>query len=242
MAIKIDEENQVVVYENEPEDPRSLFPNIPEASTIEGGVGDVLIDGVSIVDQEGNANIPTASNNIKGVASINPTFGISINQSGALFISGASSAQVKQSLGGYKPLTPDLQDASVFYGLAKAAGDTTQSLSANVVGNYTEGAKSKIAEMLNAPVEVSGTTPAITALPGISYICGEVATLAITLPESGCIDVVFTSGSTPTVLTITPPTGQTVKWANGFDPDTLDADTTYEINIANGLGVCGSWT
>ena len=101
---------------------------------------------------------------------------------------------------------------------------------------------SKISDMLNAPVSVSGTTPSITALAGIQYICGEVSTLDITLPASGCVDVVFESGSTPTVLTVTPPTGMTMKWANGFDPSSLDANTTYEINIMNGLGVAVSWT
>lgn len=91
-------------------------------------------------------------------------------------------------------------------------------------------------------VSVSGTTPTINALPGIRYVCGEVSTLDITLPASGCIDVTFTSGSTATVLTITPPTGVTVRWTGGFDPTSLDANTTYEINICDGLGVAGSWT
>ena len=89
---------------------------------------------------------------------------------------------------------------------------------------------------------VSGTTPTITAQADHRYICGEVSTLDITLPTSGCVDVVFVSGSTPTVLTVTPPTGQTVRWANGFDPTSLDANCTYEINIADGLGVAGAWT
>jgi len=83
-------------------------------------------------------------------------------------------------------------------------------------------------------VTVTGTTPTITALPGVRYICGEVTTLDITLPASGIVDVTFESGSTPTVLTITPPTGVTLKWANGFDPDNLDANTSYEINVKDG--------
>lgn len=94
----------------------------------------------------------------------------------------------------------------------------------------------------NPVVQVSGSTPTITTLPGVRYVCGECATLDITLPVSGCVDVVFESGSTATVLTITPPTGQTVKWANGFDPTALDANTTYEINIMDGLGVAVGWT
>lgn len=92
-------------------------------------------------------------------------------------------------------------------------------------------------------VTVSGTTPTITALSGIRYVCGECSTLDITTPASGIIDVVFESGSTPTVLTVTPPSGMTMKWTNGFDPTALEANTVYEINIADGVyGVVGSWT
>ena len=115
-------------------------------------------------------------------------------------------------------------------------------IASTTIGVYPEAQKSAISTMLNGPVTVSGTTPSITALPGIQYICGECATLDIALPASGCIDVVFQSGSTPTVLTVTPPTGVTVKWANGFDPTALEANATYEINIMNGLGVAVSWT
>ena len=98
--------------------------------------------------------------------------------------------------------------------------------------------------MLNAPESVSGTTPTITAQPGVRYICGEVSTLAITTPASGIIDVVFESGSTPTVLTIdSAKTGvSAIKWAGGWD-ETCEANTVYEINIAEGeYGVVASWT
>ena len=83
-------------------------------------------------------------------------------------------------------------------------------------------------------------------MAGVQYVCGECATLTVTLPESGCIDVTFESGSTATVLTVTPPTGYTTEWANGFDDTSLDANTTYEINIkmvgTKCLGVAGKWT
>lgn len=91
-------------------------------------------------------------------------------------------------------------------------------------------------------IAVSGTTPSITALTGIRYICGECSTLDVILPASGIVDVTFESGTTPTTLTVTPPTGTTLKWANEFDPDNLEANTIYEINIANGLGVAVSWS
>ena len=96
--------------------------------------------------------------------------------------------------------------------------------------------------MLDAPETVSGSTPSITAKAGVRYICGEVSTLTIVVPASGIIDVVFTSGSTATVLNITPPSGKTVTWANGFDPTSLEANTVYELNIMDCKGVVGTWT
>ena len=92
---------------------------------------------------------------------------------------------------------------------------------------------------------VSGGTPSITGAANKRYICGECSTLSITAPASGIIDVVFESGSTATVLTVTSAkTGvSAVKWANGFDPTSLDANTVYEINIMDGeYGVVGKWT
>ena len=95
--------------------------------------------------------------------------------------------------------------------------------------------------MLDAPETVSGTTPSITAKAGVRYVCGEVATA----PASGCIDVVFESGSTATVLTVTSAKSgvSAIKWANGFDPTSLDANTRYEILIDDGeWGMVASWT
>ena len=159
-----------------------------------------------------------------------------------IFIGVSSDATFKSGNGWYNAVTISKQHLSTFYGLAAASGDTTQKSSSNAVGQYTESAKSAIHTMLSGSVSVSGTTPVITALPGIRYICGEVSTLDITLPVSGCVDVTFVSGSTPTVLTVTPPSGVTLKWAGGFDPTALDADTTYEVNVCDGLGVAGAWT
>lgn len=91
---------------------------------------------------------------------------------------------------------------------------------------------------------VSGATPSITGVDNHRYVCGECSTLAVQAPASGCIDVVFTSGSTPTVLTVTSAkSGVTaIKWNGGWD-GTCEANTVYEINILDGeFGVVGSWT
>ena len=84
-----------------------------------------------------------------------------------------------------------------------------------------------------------GTTPSIDGVDNARYICGEVSTISITPPESGIIDVIFTSGSTPAVLTVP----NTVKFPDWFDPSDLDTNKTYEINILDGVyAVVASWT
>ena len=211
-----------------------MIPEVP--------VQDVQVDSSSIV-VDGVAKIPGATTTRKGIVQIGN--GFSSPSVGLINVDTASADNVKAGSSQYKTITPYQQHRASFYGLAKAAGDSSQSASSNAVGTYTEEARSKIHEMLDAPVTVSGTTPIIAGKAGIRYICGEVSTLSITAPESGCIDVVFTSGSTPTVLTVTSAkTGVTaIKWMNGFDPTSLDDNTTYEINILDGeLGVSGSWT
>ena len=204
-------------------------------------VTDVQVDGTSILNN-GVAEIPFASGSgvsaTPGVFKPYDYFGIGINTDGQLYIKQASESQVKSGIFSYKAITAAIQHASAFYGLAKAAGDTTQSSSSNAVGTYTETAQSKIHEMLDAPATVSGTTPTITGKSGIRYICGEVSTLSITPPASGDVEVIFSSGSTATVLTVP----NTVKFPAWFDPTDLEADCTYDIIITNGtLGVVTSW-
>lgn len=86
---------------------------------------------------------------------------------------------------------------------------------------------------------VTGSTVTITGVANTRYICGEVSTISITPPQSGIIDVIFTSGSSVAVLTIP----STVKWPSGFDPTSLEANTTYELNIMDGVyGAVMEWT
>ena len=227
----------------------SLDSNLdPVWTTPQGGGGtvtDVQVNGTSIVSS-GVANIEEGKYPKRGFCTVYPGYGISMRQGGTyngmLQIDVASDDKIKSGANDIVVTIPSSQHKSTFYGLAKAAGADEKD-SALPAGQYTDTAKSAISEMLNGAVSVSGTTPSITALSGVRYICGQVDTLTIVVPSSGCIDVTFESGSTPTVLTVTPPTGMTIKWANGFDPSSLEANTTYEINIMDGcLGVAGSWT
>lgn len=85
-------------------------------------------------------------------------------------------------------------------------------------------------------VNVSGSNPTITAEYNKRYVCGEVSTLTITPAAQGCTDVLFTSGTTPTVLNLP----NTVKMPSWFS---VEASKTYEINILDGVyGSVMSWT
>jgi len=234
------------VEKQENADGINLHFGIPKgADGQSGGVTDVQVAGTSVV-QDGVANVPMASLQKAGVVMVNADRGITMLWGTYLDIINASEANTKAGGASKITITPAIQHAAAFYGLAKAAGADMANVSGATVGIYPEAQKSAISTMLNSPVSVPGTTPTITALSGIQYVCGEVATLDITLPASGIVDVVFESGSTPTVLTTTPPTGMTVEWANGFDSTALEANTLYELNIrmvgTKCLGVTGTWS
>lgn len=210
------------------------------AGLVDTPVDDVQINGESIV-QDGVANIPVATSDTLGAVRT-ATFNGTKMMGEIITINPANSSDIKNGNSIYHPICTNRQHESTFYGLAKAAGADEKN-STLPVGQYTESAKSAISSMLNAPESVSGMTPTITAKAGVRYICGECTTLDITTPESGIVDITFTSGTTPTVLTVTPPTGMTMMWANGFDSTALEANTVYEINIMDGCkGVACSWT
>lgn len=212
---------------------------------------DVKVNGSSVV-ANGVANIPMASDSNLGTIKVNSTYGIVINpNTGDISTNNSGTTLIKEGTNQFRPIAPYNQHVSTFYGLAKAAGDTTQSSSSNAVGTYTTQALAAIHTMLGidpaaiaAQVDiplvetVSGTTPSITGQPNTRYTCGEVATLSITPPASGTVDVIFESGSTATVLTVP----NTVKFPVWFDATTLETNTTYEILITDGVyGSVMSW-
>lgn len=205
-------------------------------------VTDVQVNGTSVVTS-GVANIPVASTNGLGVSKLNESKGIGIDSSNALQILASSPAMSKAGDSWYYPIVPANQYAAVFYGLAKAAGDSTQSESSNAVGTYTDNAKAAIRTMLGVTgesgmniVSLTGTVIDQTGAANTMYVCGEVTSLTFAAPASGICAIRFTSGTTATVATFTGVTA----WMNGFDPTTLEANKTYEINILNGVG-CAGW-
>jgi len=216
-------------------------------SMIGVNVDDVQVNGTSVVS-DGIAEIPrlgASGSGDYGVCRVNQSFGITQNgDSGYLILSQINDVTVKAGDNQYIALTPRYQHKAVFYGLAKAAGDTTQSASSNAVGIYTDNAKASIKAMLGivdgstGTVDVSGTTPTITAVENTRYVCGEVTLLSFTPPASGISIVRFTSGSTVTVLTLP----NTVKFPEWFDPTSLETNTIYEICVTDGeFGAVMSW-
>lgn len=116
-------------------------------------VQDVQINGTSIVT-DGVANVPAATPGVYGVVKPTSTYGVSIIGSGFLGLVQPTDAQIKAG-SAYVAILPNKQHAATFYGLAKAAGDTTQSQSSNAVGTYTDEAKAAIQNMImpEAPTE-----------------------------------------------------------------------------------------
>ena len=203
-------------------------------------VGDIQINGTSIISS-GIANIPIASSDV-GVVKIDTGKGIGIIDQ-KIYTNKAVSSEIKTGTHIYKPIVPYNQHESVFYGLAKAAGDSTQTSSSNVVGTYTSGAKTAIKKMLGVEYipcfveNVSGTEVTITGEPNVRYMCGEVTSISITPPASGTIDVFFSSGTTPAVVTL-PNTVKMPAWWSG-----AETGLTYEIIITDGTyGSVTIWT
>lgn len=114
------------------------------------------------------------------------------------------------------------------------ATDLTDAI--NQLSSDLDDAKNAIEQKQDATnyVTLSGTIVTQTGADNTMYLCGELAELTFTAPATGITAIRFTSGTTPTVVTL-----------NGITmPDDwtgAEASTTYEINVLNGYGVYQSW-
>lgn len=86
-------------------------------------------------------------------------------------------------------------------------------------------------------VNLSGTQITQVGADNVFYVCGELTELTFTAPAVGITMIRFTSGTTPTVLTVNGVTS----WMFDNDPTaaSLEANKTYDINVLNGVGVVG---
>ena len=126
-------------------------PTVNEMNTALGGkVSDVQVNSVSVVNG-GVANIPIGSRTTLGVVGCgddSEQTGIVISNDGIIKTDYAGALSIKQGANLHKPIVPYFIKEAVFYGMAKAAGDSTQSSSANAVGTYTSEAQAAIKTML----------------------------------------------------------------------------------------------
>ena len=81
------------------------------------------------------------------------------------------------------------------------------------------------------------TTATIDAEDNHVYECGEMSSIAIsTAPSGGEFTLIFTSGATPTVLTM--PVAISNNLPSGW---AVEANTRYEINVRKNYPVIASW-
>lgn len=144
--------NPVGTYTDEAKAAIQTMLGVPSSDDIpEVPVQDVQVNGTSVLNN-GVANVPMAGNNVWGVIRTAPLFGtkmVTSNTGTWLGIEWATSADIKSPSGSVcHAIVPYFQHESTFYGLARAAGDTTQSASSNAVGTYTDNAKAAIKAML----------------------------------------------------------------------------------------------
>lgn len=203
-----------------------------DSGEFDGEDGYTPVKGVDYFDGQDGKDGEPGKDGATGPAGISPT--ISVTD-----ITGGHRVTITDATG---PHSFDVMDGEDGQGAVQDVQVNGVSVLQDGVANVPSADANTYGVVRTGSVSVSGTTPTINALPGVRYVCGECATLEIIVPASGCIDVTFESGTTATVLTVTPQTGVTVKWAGGFDPTSLDANTTYEINVCDGLGVVGQWT
>lgn len=142
-----------------------VIPSVP--------VQDVQIKNTSILNN-GVANIPLAANGAVGLVQGNNTYGTAITAAGDIMIYRADDSAIKNGNGEYKPIVPYTEHQAVFYGLAKAAGDTTQRESQNNVGIYTSSAQSAIQAMLDVPSTSSVASSIASAVGNVHSFDVEV--------------------------------------------------------------------
>lgn len=211
-----------------------------------GTVTDVQVNGASIVT-DGVANVPLATSSSVGVMRADAGYGVNVNSSGLAYVYRAEELQIKNGNDLYRPIVPGEQHKSIFYGLAKAAADTTQSASSNPVGTYTDAAKKAIREMLGIPNMDGEVINEITTTEDLLEITINTDSngqpfelralqLFLKLPASttGTADYITVKidGKKPddTSQTVFLPT---VKWANASKSLNM-----YTVDTYNGMYIC----
>ena len=88
---------------------------------------------------------------------------------------------------------------------------------------------------------VSSSAATIIAETNHRYVCNTLSSLSFTPCSSGLCEVIFTSGTSATVLDTSKLTN--VMWPSWFNPSLLSASTTYDIMVMDGkYGAVMTWS
>lgn len=133
-----------------------------------------------------------------------------------------------------------ISDVNTYANNARTSANNAETYAENAQ-SYLNLAEQTVTDWINegsgkiVTVAVSGMNPKINAVHNTVYVCGEIISLDFTPCSDGVCDVIFTSGTTPTLLTMP----NSVRMPKNF---TVLENRTYEINILNGIyGVFTSW-
>ena len=145
---------QTIIYSDNdmyvtPQDEPVTDVQVNGSSVVQNGIAAVTVPDVSNFV----AKTDYASSGSAGVVKVdnNQPLGIYVNPlTGMARLEPATSGQLKSGTGDYVPISATKEHEATFYGLAKAAGDSTQSQSSGQVGSYTDAAKTAIQKMLDA--------------------------------------------------------------------------------------------
>jgi len=133
-----------------------------------------------------------------------------------------------------------ISDVNTYANNARTSANNAETYAENAQ-SYSTLAEQTVTDWINegsgkiVTVAISGMNPKINAVHNTVYVCGEIISLDFTPCSDGVCDVIFTSGTTPTLLTMP----NSVRMPKNF---TVLENRTYEINILNGIyGVFTSW-
>ena len=143
---------------------------------------------------------------------LRPAGGLTITED-RLYTYPAMGSMISNGTEMYRPITPKQQHEAAFYGLAKAAGDTTQSASSNEVGQYTDEAKLAIRSMLGAasePAVAAKYTKPSTGIPASDLASAVQTSLGKADTALQSAPVTSVNGSTGAVVLSIPSTAADV--------------------------------
>ena len=96
---------------------------LEDLGIIVNAVKDILINGASVVDKNGVANIPIATKSSLGIVGVNASMGIDIsNVNGTVYVAKATNEQIDARTNEYKPIVPKNLDYAVKQSLCDGKG------------------------------------------------------------------------------------------------------------------------